>query len=120
MHLAWDVMVGLGTLLIAARRSGTARSGCSSGGSPRASGSCRVAALAGSLSVLAMEAGWVVTEVGRQPWIVFDYFKVTQAATTNDGVWVTFLVIAALYIGVAVTLVLILRTMSRRFRERGR
>ena len=34
-----------------------------------------------SLSVLAMEAGWVVTEVGRQPWIVFDYMKVTQAAT---------------------------------------
>jgi cytochrome d ubiquinol oxidase subunit I len=45
--------------------------------------------------------------------------KVTQAATTNDGVWATFLVIAALYIGVAVTLVLILRAMSRRFREEG-
>jgi cytochrome bd ubiquinol oxidase subunit I len=66
-----------------------------------------------------MEAGWVVTEVGRQPWIVFGQMKVTAAATDNEGVWVTFLVIAALYIGVAVTLVLILRAMSRRFRERG-
>jgi len=66
-----------------------------------------------------MEAGWVVTEVGRQPWIVFGEMKVTAAATGNEGVWVTFLVIAALYTGVAVTLVLILRAMARRFRERG-
>ena len=43
--------------------------------------------------------------------------KVGQAATTNGGVWITFLVILGLYIGVAVTLVLILRAMSRRFRE---
>ena len=57
-----------------------------------------------------MEAGWVVTEVGRQPWIVFDYMKVEQAATENEGVWVTFLVIAAIYLVVAVTLVLILRS----------
>ena len=33
--------------------------------------------------------------------------------------WITFLAVAALYIGVAVTLVLVLRTMSRRFREQG-
>ena len=71
------------------------------------------ASAAGVLSVLALEAGWVVTEVGRQPWIVVNYLKVTQAATTNGGVWITFLVIAALYIGVAVTLVIILRKMSR-------
>jgi cytochrome d ubiquinol oxidase subunit I len=77
----------------------------------------RAASVAGVASVLAMEAGWVVTEVGRQPWIVFGQMKVEDAATTNDGVWVTFLVIAALYVGVAVTLVLILRAMARRFRE---
>ena len=35
------------------------------------SGSCGLAAIAGVISVIAMEAGWVVTEVGRQPWIVF-------------------------------------------------
>ena len=42
--------------------------------------------------------------------------KVGQGATTNSGVWMTFLVILALYIGVTTTLVLILRKMSRRFR----
>jgi cytochrome d ubiquinol oxidase subunit I len=73
------------------------------------------AAAAGVGSILALEAGWVVTEVGRQPWIVFDYMKVKQAATENEGVWITFFAVAAVYIVVAVTLVLILRLMSRRF-----
>ena len=63
-----------------------------------------------------MEAGWVVTEVGRQPWVVRGHLKVDDAATTNEGVWVTFLAIVALYAVVAVTLVLVLRGMSRRFR----
>jgi cytochrome d ubiquinol oxidase subunit I len=79
----------------------------------------RAASLAGIASVIAMEAGWVVTEVGRQPWIVFGQFRVEQAATGNEGVWVTFLVIAILYLAVAVGLVLILRAMSRRFRAGG-
>ena len=42
-----------------------------------------------------MEAGWVVTEVGRQPWIVHNYMKVEDAATANTGVWITFLAIVA-------------------------
>jgi cytochrome d ubiquinol oxidase subunit I len=74
------------------------------------------AAFAGVAAVVAMEAGWVVTEVGRQPWIVVGYMKVTQGATGNTGVWITFVTVAALYVGVAVTLVLVLRLMSRRFR----
>jgi cytochrome bd ubiquinol oxidase subunit I len=115
VHLAWDVMVGLGTMLflLAAwywltllfrKRMPTSKL------------FLLLASVAGVASVLALEAGWVVTEVGRQPWIVVNYLKVTQAATTNGGVWITFLVIAALYLAVAVTLVLILRKMSARFR----
>ena len=38
-----------------------------------------------------MEAGWVVSEVGRQPWIVYDKMKVEDAATANTGVWITFI-----------------------------
>jgi cytochrome d ubiquinol oxidase subunit I len=78
-----------------------------------------LAAAAGVLSVVALEAGWVVTEVGRQPWIVVDYMKVTQGATSNEGVWITFLVVLGLYLGVATTLVLILRKMARGWREGG-
>src|SRR5262249_47243366 len=77
------------------------------------------AALAGVAAVLAMEAGWVVTEVGRQPWIVVGYMKVVQGATSNTGVWITFASVAVIYAVVAVTLVLVLRIMSRRFREQG-
>ncbi len=118
VHLAWDVMVGLGTLLfllslwwwavvIFKRRMAQGK------------WFLRAAAIAGVASVITMEAGWVVTEVGRQPWIVFGEFKVEQAATGNEGVWVTFIVIAILYFALAITLILILRAMSRRFRAEG-
>jgi cytochrome d ubiquinol oxidase subunit I len=65
-----------------------------------------------------MEAGWVVSEVGRQPWIVYNQMRVEDAATGNTGVWITFVLVAILYVGLAITTVLILRLMSRRFRER--
>jgi cytochrome d ubiquinol oxidase subunit I len=45
-----------------------------------------LAAASGVLAVITMEAGWVVTEVGRQPWIVYNYMKVEDAATANTGV----------------------------------
>ena len=84
---------------------------------PRSRWFLRVAAASGVLAVITMEAGWIVTEVGRQPWIVYEYMKVEHAATGNTGVWITFLVVVALYIGVAVTTILVLRGMSRRFRR---
>jgi cytochrome d ubiquinol oxidase subunit I len=115
VHLAWDVMVGLGTLLFLLsawyglcwvfRRD-----------FPKTKWFLRAAAIAGVASVLAMEAGWVVTEVGRQPWIVADQFKVEDAATTNTGVWWSLIVICVLYVGVGTSAVLVLRAMSRRFR----
>ena len=49
-----------------------------------------------------MEAGWVVTEVGRQPWIVYNYMKVEDAATANTGVWITFIAVVLLYIALAI------------------
>jgi cytochrome d ubiquinol oxidase subunit I len=58
----------------------------------------------------------VVTEVGRQPWIVRGYLRVPQGATTNQGVWVTFLVVALVYLVLAVTTILVLRAMARRWR----
>ena len=64
-----------------------------------------------------MEAGWVVSEVGRQPWIVYNLMKVEDAATANTGVWVTFILVVALYLGLGVTTILVLRNMSRRFRR---
>ena len=58
----------------------------------------------------------MVSEVGRQPWIVYNLMKVEDAATANTGVWVTFILVVALYLGLGVTTILVLRNMSRRFR----
>ena len=50
-----------------------------------------------------MEAGWIVSEVGRQPWIVYNKMRVEDAATTNTGVWITFIAVAILYVGLGIT-----------------
>jgi cytochrome d ubiquinol oxidase subunit I len=99
VHWAWDIMVGLGTALFLLS-AWFAFVWWRTRDLPRSKWFLRAAAAAGVASVVAMEAGWVVTEVGRQPWIV---------------VWLTFLVIAGVYAVVAVTLVLVLRLMRRRF-----
>ena len=75
-----------------------------------------VASAAGVLSVITMEAGWVVSEVGRQPWIVYERMKVEDAATGNTGVWITFVAVVLLYAALGVTTIVVLRRMSRRFR----
>jgi cytochrome bd ubiquinol oxidase subunit I len=115
VHLAWDLMIGIGTLLSLLsvwygatwlfRRD-----------MPSSKLFLWVASGAGILAIVCLEAGWVVTEVGRQPWIVRNYMRVEDGATGNEGVWVTFLVIVALYLVVGVVLVKVLRAMSRRFR----
>ncbi|MFI5612011.1 cytochrome ubiquinol oxidase subunit I [Amycolatopsis sp. NPDC051903] len=118
VHLAWDVMVGLGTLLFLLalwygaiwlfRRH-----------MPASKWFLRAAACTGVLSVVTMEAGWVVTEVGRQPWIVYNLMKVEAAATGNTGVWITFIAVLVLYLALGVTTIVVLRSMSRRFRRAG-
>jgi cytochrome d ubiquinol oxidase subunit I len=115
-HLAWDVMVGLGTLLFLLtlwwwaawifRRD-----------MPKSRWFLRAAATTGVLAVITLEAGWTVSEVGRQPWIVYEKMKVEDAATANTGIWVTFIGVVLLYIGLGVTTVLVLRGMSRRYRS---
>ena len=115
VHLAWDVMVGLGTLF-ALLSAWFALSWLFRRDMPRSRWFLRIAAACGVLAVVTMEAGWIVTEVGRQPWIVYNLMRVTDAATENTGVWLTFLTVVGVYLVVAVTTILVLRLMSRRFR----
>jgi cytochrome bd ubiquinol oxidase subunit I len=118
VHLAWDVMVGIGTLL-SLLSAWYALAWIFRRDMPRSKLFLRVASVAGVAAVLAMEAGWVVTEVGRQPWIVRGHMKVEDAATTNGGVWITFIVVVAVYLALATAVVLVLRSMSRRFRQQA-
>ena len=119
VHLAWDVMVGLGTLLFLISLFYGAHFAIRKR-PPDQRWFLRIASTCGVLSIIAMEAGWVVTEVGRQPWIVYGHMRVEDAATGNTGVWITFIAVVILYIGLAATTIVVLRRMSRRYREADR
>ena len=77
----------------------------------------RAAVAAGGLSVLALEAGWTTTEVGRQPWIVYEVLLVEDAVTGNQGIWLTLIVVIMLYASLAYLATKVLRGMARRWRE---
>ena len=116
MHLAWDLMVGLGTLLFLLTLWWWA-SWIFRRDMPRSRWFLRISAATGVLAVITLEAGWTVSEVGRQPWIVYEKMKVEDAATANTGIWITFIGVVLLYLGLGITTILVLRMMSRRFRE---
>jgi cytochrome d ubiquinol oxidase subunit I len=67
-------------------------------------------------AIVALECGWIVTEVGRQPWVVYNVMRTKDAVTGASGVWVTFSAVLALYTALAIATVLILRTMAHRWR----
>jgi len=74
-------------------------------------------ALGGVAAVTAMEAGWVVTEVGRQPWIVYRVLLTNDAVTPSSGVPVTLAVILVLYAILTVVSIGVPVIMSRRWRR---
>ena len=115
VHLAWDVMVGIGSAL-ALLSVWFGITWWRKRDLPKTPWFLRAAAVSGVGSVVALQAGWVVAEVGRQPWIVKGYMRVPEGATSDPGVWVTFLVVLAVYAAVGVATVLVLRSMARGWR----
>jgi cytochrome bd ubiquinol oxidase subunit I len=116
IHLSFDAMVGLGTLLLLLglwaawvwwRRRRWPRT--------------RVFWLAGAVSglaaIVAMECGWVVTEVGRQPWVVYGLQTTAQAATANGGVLASLSIIIVVYAVLGAVTIAILLRLSRRWRR---
>lgn len=116
-HLAFQTMVGIGTLLAAAvaffwfqRRRGRDLL--------EKRWFLRFAAVAGPLAVIALEAGWIATEVGRQPWIVYDVMRTTDAVGDyTASLWWLLGVSTVVYTGMTVGAVVVLRSMARRWRE---
>ena len=116
IHLCFDVMVGLGFLLLLAglcaactwwrhRRLPARRSFWWLG------------AVSGAAAIVAMECGWVVTEVGRQPWVVYRLQTTSEASTTSGGVVTTLSVIVVVYAVLGAATLLILRMLARRWRR---
>jgi cytochrome bd ubiquinol oxidase subunit I len=62
-------------------------------------------------------AGWVVTEVGRQPWVVYRLQTTTAAATTNGGVLTSLTLVSVVYAMLGAATIVILRTLARRWRR---
>lgn len=77
----------------------------------------RFAAVAGPLAVIAMETGWIATEVGRQPWIVYGVMRTEEAATDNPWLWWSLGGVTVLYVGLTAAAYVVIRGMTRRWRN---
>jgi cytochrome d ubiquinol oxidase subunit I len=80
----------------------------------------RAVAVSGVAAVVALECGWIVTEVGRQPWIVYEVMRTEDAVTGASGVSITLAAVVVLYTLLGIAAALVLRAMSRRWREAER
>ncbi|MBA4607343.1 cytochrome ubiquinol oxidase subunit I [Aeromicrobium sp. Marseille-Q0843] len=114
-HIAFQTMVGIGTLLFAvaviywlARWRGRDLAANR--------WALRLAVAAGPLAVVALEAGWIATEVGRQPWVVYGVLRTPDAAGDNPDIWMLLVATAILYTVLTVGAVTVLRSMARRWR----
>jgi cytochrome bd ubiquinol oxidase subunit I len=116
LHWAFDTMVGICTLLIGLGF-WLAISWWRKRDIPRTKWFLRAVAVSGIASVVALECGWIVTEVGRQPWIVYNVMRTEDAVTQASGVWVTFVAVLVLYVVLGAVLIITLRAMARRWRE---
>ncbi|MFD7875617.1 cytochrome ubiquinol oxidase subunit I [Streptomyces sp. NPDC059766] len=118
IHWTFDTMVGIGSLLLLLalwygvlwlRRRRL----------PASPWFYRGAACAGVASVIAVECGWITTEVGRQPWIVYQNMRVAEAvtATRATSLWIMFGLIVVVYVFVFGSFLAVLLKMRSRWRR---
>jgi len=112
VRLAFQTMVGIGTLLalfsatflfVRFRR----------GRLPESTWFYRALVMAGPLSVVALIAGWVVTEAGRQPWVVYGVMRTSDAVTGAGGVPVGYSTLATVYLALALSVAWVLTRLYR-------
>jgi cytochrome bd ubiquinol oxidase subunit I len=112
VRLAFAAMVGIGTLmaifgvalLVAWRRRRAM---------PEGRWFAWIVAALGPLSAVALIAGWVTTEVGRQPWIVYGLMRTEDAVTGAGGIPVGYATLAAVYLALAAATAWLLRRLAR-------
>ncbi|MGA8217161.1 MAG: cytochrome ubiquinol oxidase subunit I [Solirubrobacterales bacterium] len=116
LHLSFDAMVGIATLLFLLAV-WFAVNWWRKRDLPQTKWFMRAVAISGVATVLALECGWIVTEVGRQPWIVQGFMRTSQAVTPAQGIWWVFGVTMAVYIALGTIAVVVLRGLSRRWSQ---
>jgi cytochrome d ubiquinol oxidase subunit I len=111
IHLSFDTMVGIGFLLLGLglwmlirwiRRRGP----------PTSRWFLRAALVAGPGAVVAMECGWITTEVGRQPWIVYNVMRTSDAVNTAPGLYWGLVVLLIVYTGLTAVTLFVLRRIK--------
>jgi cytochrome d ubiquinol oxidase subunit I len=111
VHIAFQIMVALGTIMAlvslwALWRWWRGRSIDAPAGDRHL---LRALALVTPMGFIAIEAGWTVTEVGRQPWIVYGVLRTADAVTPMPGLVIPFLAFTLLYLLLGVIVVYLLR-----------
>jgi cytochrome d ubiquinol oxidase subunit I len=108
----FQIMVGIGTLLAALglwflwfrwRR----------GALPQTRWFYRAVALAGPAALVALISGWIVTEVGRQPWIVYGLMRTEEAVTGAEGIPVGYATLVVVYAGLIAVAYFMLRRLAK-------
>src|SRR4051794_13397767 len=115
LHWAFDTMVGICTLLIGLAL-WLAVGWWRKRDFPQSRWFLRATAVSGLASVVALECGWIVTEVGRQPWVVYKVMRTEDAVTNASGIGVTVAAVVGLYMVLGAVLIITLRAMARRWR----
>ncbi len=69
----------------------------------------------GLAAIVAMETGWITTEVGRQPWVVHEVLRTEDAVTNGNWVWFTLIALTVVYIAMFSAGYGVLRSMSKRW-----
>jgi cytochrome d ubiquinol oxidase subunit I len=114
VHLCFDVMVGAGFLLLGLalwfaiawwRRRDVIDNRWL----------LRATSISGVVAIVSLECGWVVTEVGRQPWTVVGRLLTRDAVQTSGNLWPFFAGAIAIYAAMSVGAVLALRSLRRRW-----
>jgi cytochrome d ubiquinol oxidase subunit I len=72
----------------------------------------RAAVIAGPSAVVALLAGWITTEVGRQPWIVYEVMRVEDAVTNASGIPVGYGTLVAVYLALGAAALWMLRRIA--------
>ena len=84
---------------------------------PRSPWFYRAVVAAGPLAFIALIAGWITTEVGRQPWIVYRVMRTSEAVTGADGIPVGYATLVVVYLGLGALVLWLLRRLARRSRD---
>jgi cytochrome d ubiquinol oxidase subunit I len=111
IHLSFDVMVGIGFLLLGLG-AWLLASWWRRRRLPASTWFLRGVLVAGPAAAVAMECGWIVTEVGRQPWIVYNVMRTADAVNPAPGLPVGLVALVAVYSVLTGVTVFVLRRLA--------